>query len=127
MDIMDKVNELTKKVSDKASEVVEMGKLSAKIHSETAKADELKKKIGEVCFGKYRAGDVLDPEVEKLCIEIEKHKHTIAESQRTLRRMKEKDPHTVDPAAAGTCPFCGATLPKGAKFCAQCGEKTNIE
>ncbi len=123
MDIMGKVNEITKKVSDKAGEVIEMGKLSAKIHSETAEADELKKKIGEVCFGKYRAGDVLDPEIETLCIEIEKHKRNIAENQRTLRRMKEKDPHTVDPAAAGVCPFCGTELSKNAKFCAQCGEK----
>ena len=123
MDFMETVNSITKKVSDKASEVVEMGKLSAKIHSETAETDDLKKKIGEICFGKYRAGDVLDPEVEKLCIEIEKHKHNIAEDQRKLRRMKEGDPHTVDPAAQGFCPYCGEKTGKGAKFCPSCGEK----
>lgn len=123
MDFMNKVNELSRKVSDKAGEVVEMGKLSAKIHSETSETDTLKKKIGEICFGKYRAGDVLDPEVEKLCIEIEKHKQNIAENQRKLRRMKEGDPHTVDPAAQGFCPYCGEKTVKGANFCPACGEK----
>ena len=123
MDFMETVNSITKKVSDKANEVVEMGKLSAKIRSETAEADDLKKKIGEICFGKFRSGDVLDPEVEKLCIEIEKHKHNIAEDQRKLRRMKEGDPKTVDPAVHGYCPYCGAQTGKNAKFCPACGEK----
>ncbi len=123
MDFKETVSSLTKKVTDKASEVVEMGKLTAKIRSETAETDELKKKIGEVCFGKFRAGDVLDPEVEKLCIEIEKHKHNIAEDQRKLRRMKEGEAKTVDPAAQGFCPYCGAKTGKEAKFCAGCGQK----
>ncbi len=122
MEFMDKVNEITKKVSDKASDLVEMGKLHAKIHSEHADVDILKKQIGEICFGKYRSGDALDPEVEKLCTKIEKHKQNIAENQRKLQRMKQTDPRTVDPAAAGVCPYCGANMGKGAKFCPQCGQ-----
>ena len=123
MEFMDKVNEIAKKVSDKAGDVVEMGKLTAKIHSENAEADALKKQIGEICFGKYRSGDELDPEIEKLCREIEKHKHNIAENQRTLNRMKQSDSKTVDPAAAGFCPYCGEKLVKDAKFCPACGKE----
>ncbi len=124
MDFKETVSDITKKVTDKASEVIEMGKLSAKIRTESAEVDDLKKKLGEVCFGKYRAGDVLDPEIEQLCAEIEKHKRNIAEDQRKLRRMKEGDRRTtVDPAAQGFCPYCGAKTGKDAKFCAACGEK----
>jgi len=122
MEFMDKVNEITKKVSDKAGDLVEKGKIHAKIHSENADVDVLKKQIGEICFGKYRSGDVLDPEVEKLCAKIEKHKQNIAENQRKLQRMKQTDPRTVDPAAADICPYCGANMGKGAKFCPQCGQ-----
>ncbi len=121
MEFMDKVNEITRKITDKAGEVVEMGKLSAKIHSETADVDALKKQIGEICFGKYRAGDELDPEIEQVCAAIEKHKRNIAENQRKLKHMKESDPRTVDPAADGFCPYCGEKIGKDAKFCAHCG------
>lgn len=124
MELMDKVNEITRKVSDKASDLVEMGKIKARIYSENGDVDALKKQIGEICFGKYRAGDALDPEIEKICIAIEKHKQNIAENQRKLRRMKKSDPRTVDPAAAGICPYCGENMGKGAKFCHQCGQPT---
>ncbi len=123
MDIMGKVSEITRKVSDKAGEMVEMGKLSAKIRSETAKTEEIKKKIGEACFGKYRAGDVLDPEVEKMCIEIERYKQSIAENQRRLRRMKDKNPQPGAYAAQSFCLSCGGGILPGAKYCPQCGKK----
>ena len=123
MEIMDKVNEIAQKVSDKAGEVVEMGKLTAKIHSEADEVSKLKKQIGEICFGKYRAGDELDPEIEQLCIKIEKHKHNIAENQRKLNRMKTGDRQTVDPAVDGFCPFCGEKLNKGGNFCPGCGKE----
>lgn len=123
MEFTDKVNEFTKKVSDKANDLIERGKLTAKIHGETADVDALKKKIGEVCFGKYRSGDPLDPEVEKLCATIEKHKRNIAENERKRDRLKKSDPKTIDPTANGICPYCGAKTAKDGKFCPHCGEK----
>ena len=123
MDFMNKVNEIAQKVTDKTTELVEIGKLNAKIYSENNAVDDLKKQLGEICFGKYRSGDELDPEIEKLCAEIEKHKKVIAEHQRTLRQMKEADENTVNMKASGFCPYCGAELVKGANFCPKCGEK----
>lgn len=123
MEIMDKVNEIAHKVSDKAGEVLEMGKLTAKIHSETDEVNTLKKQIGEICFGKFRSGDELDPEIEALCVQIEKHKRSIAENQRQLNRMKNGDRQTVDPAADGFCPFCGEKLNKNGRFCPGCGKE----
>ena len=123
MEIMDKVNEIAHKVSDKAGEVVEMGKLTARIYREEDEVKALKKKIGEICFGKFRAGDELDPEIEQLCIKIDKHKASIAENQRRLNRMKTGDRKTVDPAADGFCPFCGEKLNKVGKFCPGCGKE----
>ncbi len=121
MEIMDKVNEIAHKVSDKAGEVVEMGKLTAKIHSETDEVSQLKKQIGEICFGKFRAGDEIDPEIEALCVKIEKHKRNIAENQKKLNRMKN-GARPSDPAD-GFCPFCGEKLNKVGKFCPACGKE----
>lgn len=123
MDFMDKVNDIAKKVGDKATELVELGKLNVKVQSETAEVEALQKKIGEICFGKYRAGDELDPEIENICISIEKHKRSIAETQRTIHKMKETPADPIDMAAMGYCPYCGAELVKEARFCPKCGQK----
>ena len=124
MDIMDKVNELAKKVGAKANEVVEIARLNAKIYSENDEVDELRRRIGEICFGKYRCGDELDPEIENICVQIEKHKRNIAENQRAINRMKATQSDPIDMAAAGFCPYCGAELVKDAKFCPQCGKQS---
>ena len=123
MDFMEKVNDLVKKAGDKANELVEVGKLNLKVSTETSEVEALQKKIGEICFGKYRSGDELDPEIENLCAEIEKHKRNIAEVQRTLHKMKASAGDTVDMASMGYCPYCGAELVKDAAFCPKCGQK----
>lgn len=123
MEIMDKVNEIAHKVTDKAGEVVEMGKLTAKIHSEADEVSKLKKQIGEICFGKFRSGDELDPEIEQLCVKIEKYKRSIAENQKKLNRMKNSGRQTADSAADGFCPFCGEKLNKVGNFCPNCGKE----
>lgn len=125
MEIKEKVNEIAKLVGDKASEMMEIGKLNAKVYSENGEVDALKKQLGEICFGKYRAGDELDPEIEEICIRIEKHKRNIAEIQRTLAKMKntQKNSGTIDMTAAGFCPYCGMELVKNARFCAGCGKE----
>jgi len=123
MDFMEKVNDLVKKAGDKANELVEVGKLNLKVSTENSEVEALQKKIGEICFGKYRSGDELDPEIENLCAQIEKHKRIIAETQRTLHKMKAASGDTVDMASMGYCPYCGAELVKDAAFCAGCGQK----
>ena len=123
MDFMDKVNDIARMVGDKASELVEIGKLNLKLNQENASVESLQKQIGEICFGKFRSGDELDPEVEELCIKIEKHKRTMAETQRALSRMKASEDDPIDMAAMGYCPYCGAALVKNAAFCPQCGQK----
>lgn len=125
MEIRDKVNEIARLVGDKAGEMVEIGKLNAKVYSENGEVDALKKQLGEICFGKYRAGDALDPEIEEVCARIEKHKRKIAELQQTLRRMKnaEKNSGTSSATDVGYCPYCGTELVKNARFCAGCGKE----
>jgi len=123
MDLMDKVNEIARMVGDKANELVEVGKLNLKMNQENAAVESLQKQIGEIAFGKFRSGDELDPEIEDLCIKIEKHKRTMAETQRELNRKKASSDDPIDMAAMGYCPYCGATLAKNAAFCSQCGQK----
>lgn len=122
MDIMDKVSDITKKVSEKAGDMWEAGKISAKIHSETAETDALKQKIGEICFEKHRAGETLDPEIEVLCGEIKKHRRNIAQYQKKRQQMKQAAEESRS-SADNFCAACGKSLSKGAKFCAHCGEE----
>ena len=123
MDFMDTINEWAKKLTDKTNEIVEIAKLRAANFSKNEKANELKKEIGEICFSMYRSGDELDPGIENLCADIKKLKSEMAENERTIRRMKEAAGDTVDLAASGFCPYCGAELTKDAKFCATCGKE----
>lgn len=123
MDLMEKVNGIAHKVGDKANELIETGKLNWKVQSETDEVAALQKRIGEICFGKYRSGEALDPEVEQICAQIEKHRHNIAETQRMIRKMKENTGDTIDMAAGGYCPYCGGELVKDAVFCPKCGQK----
>lgn len=122
MEIMDMVNDFAKKVGDKANELVEYGKLSAKLHTDNEEVEELQRQLGEICFGKYRAGDELDPEIEEICVRIERLKRNIAETRRSINKMKTSPADTVDMAAMGYCPYCGAELVKDAKFCPSCGK-----
>ena len=122
MEIREAVNELAKMIGDKAGEMVELGKLNAKLYSEKNALDELKKQIGEVCFGKYRSGEELDPEIESLCAKLEQHQHTVSETKRMISRMKatsQPQPEEKD----AYCPYCGEALVKSAAFCSSCGEK----
>lgn len=123
MDLMDKVNDIARMVGDKANELIEVGKLNLKMNQENAAVESLQKQIGEIAFGKFRSGDELDPEIEELCIKIEKHKRTMAETQRELNRKKVSADDPIDMAAMGYCPYCGASLAKNAAFCSQCGQK----
>ena len=123
MDFMDTINEWAKKLTDKTNEIVEIAKLRAANFAKNEKANEIKKEIGEICFSMYRSGDELDPGIEKLCADIKKLKSEMAENERTIRRMKEAAGDTVDLAASGFCPYCGAELIKDAKFCASCGKE----
>ena len=122
MDFKDTLNEWAQKITEKTTEVVEIGKLHVTNCTKNEKINDLKKQIGAICFEKFRSGDELDPEIEKLCIEIKQLRSEIAENERTIRRKKETDEGTVDMAAAGYCPFCGAKLAKDAQFCAQFGQ-----
>lgn len=123
MDIMDKLNGVARKVSDKAGELVELGKLNIRLQSEADEVEALKIQLGEICFGKYRSGDELDPEIENICAQIEKHKRNMAETQRTINKMKENPADPIDLAAMGYCPYCGSELVKDAAFCPKCGQQ----
>ena len=125
MDFKDTLNEWAQKITEKTTEVVETGKLHVANCTKNEKINELKREIGTLCFEKFRSGDEIDPEIEKLCIEIKQLKSEIAENERTILRKKEAAEGTVDMAAAGYCPFCGAKLAKDAKFCAACGKEIN--
>jgi len=118
MDIMERLGDVARRVGDKTAELAKQAKLNGQLCREGSAVRELQRQIGEVCFGKYRGGDELDPEIEALCASIAKHKQTMAEIQRTLHRMQSSA--AAQDAAPAFCPYCGAKLEGNAKFCASC-------
>lgn len=122
MALGDMVTDVTEKITHKAGKLWEAGKLRTKIHTDTVEADLLKKKIGEVCFGKYRAGDELDPEVESLCRQIEGYKRSTAECRRKLEEIRKEAGKAPAPGTEGVCPFCGENIQPGSRFCPLCGQ-----
>ncbi len=122
MAIADRMAKAAEKLTQKANEWWTAEKLRARIHTETAETEGLKSKMGEICFGKYRAGDPLDPEIESLCREVEKHRQNIAENKRKLEQITAAG-RAADPSPDGRCPYCGEDLPATGRFCPGCGQK----
>ena len=130
MDIMEKLGGVARKVGDRTAELAKQAKLNGKLYKESSAVRELQQQIGEICFGKFRAGDELDPEVEQLCISVAKHKQTMAEIQRSLCRMQSAASAQADAAQGAPmafCPSCGAKLERNAKFCASCSRTLDVQ
>lgn len=125
MAFFDKLNELTNTVKDKTSDVIETGKLNAKINSEKSAVGDLLKRIGEVYYKKHAAGEPTDAEIADLLANIDTHNAVIKEVEEQIKALKDK-PEAMEPSAMAqqkVCPSCGANVGAGIKFCNECGTK----
>ena len=125
MAFFDKLNELTNTVKDKTSDVIETGKLNAKINSEKSAVGDLLKKIGEVYYKKHTAGETTDSDIADILTNIDTHNAAIKEVEAQLKALKDEPAATESPAMTQqkVCPSCGAIVAASFKFCKECGTK----
>ncbi len=133
MAFMDKLNDFTKNVGDKANDVIETTKLNNKISSEKAAIVDLFKQIGERSYAKYAAGEATDSDNSELFAAIATHSATIREAEEKIKAIKEAPaaaPAATPEAAPETanaslviCPACGKQNQPEARFCCGCGGK----
>ncbi len=117
MSIFDKIGEGVKSFTEKASDVVETSKISAKINAEKNVIGTLRARIGEIVFEQFKNGAVLEPEVVELCNNIKESENVITKLEEEINRIKNVE------NKPSQCKKCGATLKPNAKFCPECGQK----
>lgn len=76
------------KAADKASDLVEVGKLKAKISSAKSEIATLEKKVGHYYFEQYMDGMVVDAVIGELCEEIKQQMDEIRTLEMRIQDMK---------------------------------------
>ncbi len=111
--LTDTVEAVTKKTND----LVETQKLHAKIKSTQQAVKENYRKLGELVYGRYVAGDLSDEELAEICDEI-------AELQTLTDALREE---LAGKRRKNVCTSCGFLNPKEASFCMHCGNPIEKE
>lgn len=137
MALFDKIGNMTKNISDKTGDMLEITKLNSKINNEKSKISSLKTKIGDYYWSIFESGNTLDTEAYNLCAEIRDSISTISALEAEILKIKsggkaDSAPQNTYPQntapqytsvseAAAYCGNCGAAMGKDEKFCSECG------
>lgn len=87
---MDKVGSMAKKAADKTGDMVEIGKLNAKILSQKQTISSIKERIGGILFAKYQQGEEMPDELGQLCQQIQEMENIIETMQKEIHELKLK-------------------------------------
>ena len=79
-------SEAASKAGSKASELMEMGKITTKKQY----IGNTKKDIGTYCYELFEAGDIKDPRIEELCEQIKAYSEEIEALEAEIEEVKEK-------------------------------------
>ena len=92
-DFLNKAGKVAKstasKAADKAGDIVEIGKIKAKINSVKAEISSTENKIGQYYFDQYMDGVAVDAIVGAMCEEIKAQMELIDELERKIQEVKE--------------------------------------
>lgn len=119
--LFDQIKDLTKSAVDKGTEVVELGKLKAKIAQEETTIAQIKEHIGNYYWEHYVAGKQLDEPVMKWCRDIEASQSVIAATSAEVKNMKQDTGDVNYEKTTNTCRACGHENARDTKFCGNCG------
>lgn len=101
MDFMDKLGRFARKAGNKAGDIIEIGRLTAKIHAEKAAADRVKLQIGDFVWNQFQSGSVQPVEVVELCEKIKDSMAAIEILQNAILDLKA--PCQDDDIPCGGC------------------------
>ena len=88
MALWDKLNNVAKTATDKATDVAEIGKNTAKIAQENKKINDELKQIGQLYLEKYKSGATVDPEIVGILNSILLSEKNISKLQETNKNIK---------------------------------------
>ncbi len=78
------------KAGNKAEELIEVGKLKAKINSEKSEISSAEKEIGRYCYGLFQNGKLKDEAIKELCEKIKACYNNIEELEKQIQEEKNK-------------------------------------
>ena len=150
MAFFEKLGEMAKNVSEKATDSLETNKLVSEINLTKGNIQAYQRELGEFFWAKFAVGEQLDEEAMLICDKIVAAQDKIrnleaqieqikAESEaRKAEREAEKaekkaaekaaeaeqaaEKAGIEKPAAPICAGCGAAMAEGQKFCGECGK-----
>ena len=150
MDILGKLGEVAKNMTEKAGDSLEINRINSEISIEKECIQIYQKELGEHFWAKFVVGETLDPEAMLICdkavlrqdrireLEAEikevKQNRAMVQSERALEKNAEESTdesvdHIIDsqevkslPSPPKYCTYCGGNLIEERDFCAFCGK-----
>ena len=124
MEFMKKVEEISKKVgdtatntyntvADKSGKLIEETKLRIAISDKETDIDEIYEEMGKAVYNAYKSGEDVGKEFTKQSKKIDKLNEEINEMNKKILYNKN----------LRKCESCGETISLESKFCTNCGEK----
>ena len=153
MAFFDKLNEVAKQVSEKATDSLETNKLISDINLTKGNIQNYQRELGEYYWAQFAVGTQLDEEAMLICDKIVVAQEKIRELEAQIEQIKaesdarkaEREAEKAERKAAEkvaeaeraaekagierepVCSGCGAPLTEGLKFCGQCGAPVGAE
>lgn len=126
VDILDKVKSGFDKgftaVSVKSKEVIEVTKIRNQIGGLQEQITQLQNELGEFVFKLYLQGNLDTSKIHEKCEFIAGLETQIREKEAELKDVRMK---AAEAMGRNFCDGCEAELSDGAKFCSECGKKTD--
>ncbi len=123
MDFFNKLGGFAKNMGNKTNDLLEIGRLNSRIHTEEDAIEQHKFDLGDYMWEKFQTGVAMDERATVICMAIRERQQTIQgmlEEIESIKRAQEAAQPTA-PAATETCHVCGGQVAAGAKFCGDCG------
>lgn len=120
----EKTEELTKTLGEKAEAALEIQRLNSQVTKERSKIGDTHKKIGEILWAKFEAGEEVPEEFKEHCSAISESLTKIDKLKIAIAKIKATAFAGEEPKTA--CPSCGAQVTLNSKFCGECGGKMPV-
>lgn len=102
----------------------EIQRLNSQVNKERSKISDTHKKIGEILWAKFEAGEEIPEEFKEHCTAISEALTKIDEHKVAIAKIKATAFAGEEPKTS--CPSCGAQVTLNSKFCGECGGKMPV-
>lgn len=127
MPIFDRLQHGADLAKFKANQVLRINRVQGEIGGIRREIQVVREKIVNTALGLHQRGLLTLPELEELCLTIDKYKVEIEEKEALIESIRAETlggPVMAAPQSqpANPCPKCNYDVPLGATFCPNCGQ-----